>query len=338
MSQTVAQTLQALNTERYRDAFVGVIYGGTSAEREISLKTGQALAQALRDAGRVVREYDWPQDMAYFLSEPPAAVLLAMHSGVGEDGTLQGFLEIMGVPFTGSGVFATALAMDKARAKAVMGAFGVPLATGVFFGEGKLSLTRALDELRAAQLDYPFVFKPTDSGSSCGVSFCREQADLERALAELAQLQVKGQASGALAERVLTGPEFSVGFFDQLCLGAIKISPAESFYDYHAKYQASTTVYEDVEGELAERLAQVAGAAWSALGCRGVGRVDVMADADGSLYVLEANTIPGMTATSLVPKLAKKHGLSFSQFADRMIAGATTDAAYKLERLSAVSI
>lgn len=332
MSNQVSQSLLALDEKRFEHQIVGVIYGGSSAEREISLKTGRALAEALRSAGLEVVEYDWPQDMMRFVEQPPQAALLAMHSGVGEDGTLQGFLEIMGVPYTGSGVLATALAMDKSRAKAVMAAQGVELARGAFLGEGALSKTRVLEILASNEIEYPFVFKPNDSGSSCGVHICKAQPDLEAALEDLARLQAQGQASGALVERVLSGPEYSVGFFGSICMGAIQITPAETFYDYHAKYQTQTTRYEDVEGELAERLKVIATRAWEALGCRGVGRVDVMGDVDGSLCVLEVNTIPGMTATSLVPKMAARHGLSFPQFAARMICSATTDAQYKLAR------
>lgn len=328
----VSEFLLALDDKRFDHQVVGVIYGGQSAEREISLKTGRALAQALREAGLEVTEYDWPQDMMSFVQQPPKAALLAMHSGVGEDGTLQGFLEIMGVPYTGSGVLATALAMDKSRAKAVMAAHGVELAQGAFLGEGTLSLDDVLAKLAEAKVEYPFVFKPNDSGSSCGVHICKGQPDLIAALEDLAGLQAQGQASGALVERVLSGPEYSVGFFGAQCLGAIKITPADStFYDYHAKYQTQTTRYEDVDGELAQRLEVIAVKAWAALGCRGVGRVDVMGDVDGSLCVLEVNTIPGMTATSLVPKLATRHGLSFPQFAARMICSATTDVQYKLD-------
>ena len=325
------QALLALPADRYRDQPVGVIYGGQSAERDISLRTGLALLEALREAGYdQARGYDWPADQAAFIQAPPAAALLAMHSGVGEDGTLQGFLEILGVPYTGSGVLGTALAMDKARAKAVMASAGVPLARGAFLGSGALELQQARASIAQADLSMPLIFKPNDSGSSCGVRVCADEHALAQALTELEQLRAQGQASGALVEEVLSGPEYSVGFFDELCLGAIQISPAQGLYDYQAKYLSQTTRYEDVRDERALELERVARDAWRALGCRGVGRVDVMAHHDGQLRVLEVNTIPGMTATSLVPKLARRHGVEFSRLAALMISAATTDAAWRL--------
>lgn len=314
-----------IDTQRFVGQKVGVLFGGAGPERSISLKTGRALAGALRDAGHEVTEYDLPADLPELVSSPPAAVLLGLH-GDGEDGTIQGLLEVLRVPYTGSGVLASALSMDKARAKAVMARAGAPLAEGVEIPGSKfcdLALSEALEGCAWAAGGY--ILKPTDGGSSVGVYLVKDEETRAVGVAGLEELIRAHMITGVVVERLLTGPEYSVGFFGDVCLGAIHITPAQGFYDFHAKYESQETSYAVVEDlDLARRLEDVAGQAWRALGCRGVGRVDVMADGD-ALFVLEANTIPGMTATSLVPKLAAGHGIDFARFADLMLSSATTD-------------
>lgn len=317
-----------INEQRFEGKAVGVIYGGTSAERTISLKTGRALALALRHSGYDVHEYDLPEDMPRFLSAPPAAVLLGLHGGQGEDGTIQGFLETLQIPYTGSGVRASALAMDKAAAKAVMREAGVALARSVVLSAATLrdGFGAALE---AAGLSLPLVLKPNDSGSSCGVFLCRTAEALEEARVSSLALLDRGEAGKILCESLIEGHEFSVGFFEDQCLGAIQIAPLEEFYDFHAKYEAKTTQYTFVEEPaLSNALEQMARAAWRALGCRGVGRVDVMGRVGEGGFegaVLEVNTIPGMTATSIIPKLAARHGLSFERLASLMLSAATLE-------------
>lgn len=314
-----------VDTQRFVGQRVGVLFGGSGPERPISLKTGRALAGALRDAGHDVIEYDLPAALPDLVSSPPAAVLLGLH-GDGEDGTVQGLLEVLGVPYTGSGVLASALSMDKARAKAVMDRAGVPLADGFEIPGAKfcdLALSQALEGCAWARDGY--ILKPTDGGSSVGVYLVKDEATRAAGVAGLQELIDAHMITGVVVERLLSGPEYSVGFFGDVCLGAIHITPAQEFYDFHAKYESQETSYAVVEDlALARRLEDVAGQAWRALGCRGVGRVDVMADGE-ALFVLEANTIPGMTATSLVPKLAAGHGIDFARFADLMLSSATTD-------------
>lgn len=320
--------LEYIDCTRFSGQSVGVVYGGRGSERAISLITGAALAGALRDAGHEVTEYDLPEDLAALVEDMPAAVLLGMH-GDGEDGTVQGLLELLRIPYTGSGVLTSALAMDKARAKDVMRAAGVPLAPGISLDPADLH-----DEVFARKLKGPiapwhtYVLKPNDAGSSVGVHILTHEDDPAPALAKLRELISSGLASSVIAECFMSGPEFSVGFFDETCLGTLQITPAQGFYDFHAKYEAKTTAYASLEdAQLRERVERVALSAWRALGCRGVGRVDVMGKtrACEQIVVLEINTIPGMTATSLVPKLALKHGIDFTRFADLMLCGATTD-------------
>lgn len=317
-----------IDRTRFAGEAVGVLYGGRGSERAISLKTGMALANALRDAGHEVTEYDLPEDLGALVEDMPSAVLLGMH-GDGEDGTVQGLLEVLRIPYSGSGVLASALAMDKHRAKVVMKDAGVSLAKGGSLQRHELTPKGYADALeRIGLADQKLVLKPNDSGSSVGVHILEAGQDPAAALADLAALIDDGKATSVVAEAFMAGPEFSVGFFGQTCLGAIQITPADGFYDYHAKYESNATTYIKVEDEeLAQRIQEIAARAWRALGCRGVGRVDVMAASDAldALIVLEVNTIPGMTATSLVPKLAASHGISFAEFADLMLSSASTD-------------
>ncbi len=315
----------SIDTSTYRDAHIGVFYGGQGAEREISLLTGEAFCKALVGKGYRVTGYDLPVDLEKFLAEPADVVLLGLH-GDGEEGTIQGLLEVLGVPYTGSGVLSSALSMDKARAKAVMRARQVPVAQGCVVPKNLLK-----DQVAFSQWVSSFgwsksgyVVKPTDSGSSYGVYVLSAGDDPAEALEGSLTALREGLATEIMVEQRLTGPEYSVGFFQGTPLGAIRITPASAFYDYEAKYKSTTTQYEYVSDELATRIIEVAQGGWDALGCRGIGRIDVMADGD-DFYVLEANTIPGMTATSLVPKLAQKHGVVFEDFVELMVASATTD-------------
>lgn len=317
-----------IDESRFAGKPVGVIYGGTSMERSISLKTGRALAQALRQSGFDVHEYDLPEDLPRFVTAPPAAVLIGLHGGQGEDGTIQGFLETLQIPYTGSGVRASAFAMDKAAAKAVMARDGVRLARGLLLDRGMLG-ERFAEVLADAGLGLPLVLKPNDSGSSVGVFLCRTPEALEEAREASLGAVLRGESGKILCEELIEGGEFSVGFFNDQCLGSIQIEPALEFYDFHAKYEANTTRYTFVEDPaLGRALEQYARAAWRSLGCRGVGRVDVMGQLGPEGFVgavLEVNTVPGMTATSIIPKLALRHGLSFERLASLMLSSATLE-------------
>ena len=334
MSQLTRQL--GIDPGRWRGQPVGVLMGGQGAERDVSLTTGQALVDALAEGGYEVTPYDLPRDLHDLIAARPAAVALGLH-GDGEDGTVQGLLELLQIPYTGAGVLASALAMDKARARAVMAAAGAPIASGATLHDE----LREPEALAAWLAEQPWAtggvaLKANDAGSSRGVFVLEPGEDVAGPLAELTEMIADGLATGLLVEKRLGGPEYSVGFFDHVGLGAIRIQPAAGFYDYHAKYQAADTAYDPVEDEaLQAELERVARIAWGALGCRGVGRVDLMATAPErpqDVRVLEVNTIPGMTATSLVPKLAARRGVDFVAFAELMLAAATTDARYHRER------
>jgi D-alanine-D-alanine ligase len=320
--------LNHLDRQRYRDETVGVITGGASAERDISLKTGKGFAEALESLGYDVRVYDVPADLDALHRDTPAAVILGLHGHAGENGVLQGHLEMLRIPYTGSGVLASALAMDKQRTKAVLSSAGVRCPRGTFLKvEGtECDAASARELLERAELRLPVIVKPNDDGSSVGITLCEDDETVAKALVDAAAVGSEEASSGVVVEEYLDGPEFTVGFFDHVCLGAIEVIPGEAFYDFKAKYESNDTRYEAVEdADLNSALESIGRDAYNAVGCRGVARVDFKSRRTENgleLSVLELNTIPGMTATSLVPKLAARHGIAFEEFTEWMLASA----------------
>ncbi len=321
--------LEHIDLNRFEGETVGVLYGGESEERSVSLETGQALAEALRarGRGRTVREYDLPDDLEMLLEDPPAAALLAFHGGRGEDGTLQGFLETLGIPYTGSGVLASALAIDKVRSKAIFKDVGLMTPPGGGIETSCVEQTNWSDWLKRRNLELPVVVKPSDGGSSQQVALCREIDDVRQAAEAIASAAGGSSRRQVMVEAYLEGTEYTVGWFDDTCLGSLEVEPAQEFYDWEAKYESEQTAYKPVERPgLVKRLEAAGALAYRALGCRGVARVDFIArrggDGDEILYVLEANTIPGMTSTSLVPKLASRRGVDFERFTETMLCAA----------------
>jgi D-alanine-D-alanine ligase len=296
---------------------VVVVYGGESSEREISLRTGAALADALRERGVDARLLDLRRGRLGDLAAlKPDVVLIALHGNLGEDGALQGVLEWMDVPYTGSGVLASALAMDKLRTKEVLAARGVPTPRWTVAAPSAEEPTR--------EIGLPCVVKPSLEGSSVGVSIVRDAAGWRDAIRRCA-----GTRGDLLVEELIVGRELTVAIRDGQTMGVIEVMPAETFYDYEAKYQRNDTRYvfpAALSPAVQKQVESVAERAYSAVGCRGVARVDVMLSQDESPFVLEVNTIPGMTATSLVPKVAAGIGIAFPDFAVSMLDAATTDA------------
>lgn len=305
------------------DGKIGVLLGGVSRERDVSLNTGAAVAAALSQAGYTVTTFDWqpgPDQVATIANLD--AVFLALHGGHGEGGAVQGLLNCLEVPFTGSGVTASAIAMDKVLSKRVFAQAG--LSTPAFEA---LTGSQAALLLQSRQvdttLDYPIVVKPAADGSSVGVSIAADKNELLAAI-ELAQ----NGSDCILLEAFVAGPELSIGVFDEQVMGTVAIVPADGFYNYEAKYQSNTTQYlipppiSTPAKDAAEALAREA---YDVLGCRGVARVDVMLDDSETPWLLEVNTLPGMTESSLVPKLAQASGESFPQLVSRMIEAAQTD-------------
>ncbi|CNK12847.1 D-alanine--D-alanine ligase [Yersinia mollaretii] len=298
---------------------VAVLLGGTSAEREVSLLSGQAVLAGLREAGIDAHGIDTKDFPVTQLKEKGFdKVFIALHGRGGEDGTLQGVLEFLGLPYTGSGVMASALTMDKLRTKWVWQALGLPISPYVALNRQQFE-TLSPDELaaRVANLGLPLIVKPSHEGSSVGMSKVDHANELHGALVEAFR-----HDTDVLIEKWLSGPEFTVGILGDDVLPSIRIQVPGVFYDYEAKYLSDETQYFCPSGlstELEQQLAALALQAYQALGCSGWGRVDVMQDSDGKFYLLEVNTSPGMTSHSLVPMAARQYGLSFSQLVARIL-------------------
>lgn len=285
---------------------VGVLLGGTSSEREISLQSGAAVVAALEEAGIEHVAIDvGVKAIADIQAAKIDRAFLALHGAGGEDGRIQAVLEYLNIPFTGSGVQASALAMDKLRTKQLWR--GVNLSTPDF-----AVLSTANDWKKVlADLGGEVMVKPAHEGSSIGMARVKTAQELADAFQNAAKYD-----GSVIAERLIVGSEFTVAILDGEALPPIRLETDHTFYDFNAKYIASDTRYIcpcglDVEKET--ELKQLALAAFDAVGCEGWGRVDVMADKAMNFYLLEVNTLPGMTSHSLVPMAAKARGLSFSE-------------------------
>ena len=291
---------------------VAVLMGGKSAEREVSLKSGSMVLAALRKKGVDAHAFDPKEkDVEKLLKERFARAFIALHGRFGEDGTVQGVLEWLGIPYTGSGVLASALAMDKLRTKRLWAAEGLPTARYEV-------LTKESDlQAVAKRLGTPLFVKPASEGSSVGMSKVRKAADLEEAFA----LAVNYDPV-VLAEKFIDGPELTVGILGDQVLPIIRIETPREFYDYEAKYLADDTRYLIPCGLPAKKESQIQALclkAFRALGCRGWGRVDLMLDRRGRPYLLEVNTSPGMTDHSLVPMAARALGISYEDLCVKVL-------------------
>ncbi|KPD03236.1 D-alanine--D-alanine ligase [Moellerella wisconsensis] len=298
---------------------VAVLLGGTSAEREVSLQSGKAVVEGLLDAGVDAHPVDIKDFPATQLKDAGFdKVFIALHGRGGEDGTLQGVLEFLDLPYTGSGVMASALSMDKLRTKQLWAGAGLPVSPYVALNKQQM---QQLDDQQlndyVHHLGLPLIVKPSLEGSSVGMSKVDSLADLSAAL----ELGFKHDTV-VLIEKWLSGPEYTVAFLGEETLPSIRIQPPGVFYDYEAKYLSNETQYFCPSGLSAEQeaaLAELSMQAYKSVGCSGWGRVDVMQDSDGEFYLLEINTSPGMTSHSLVPMAARQAGLSFSALVSRIL-------------------
>ncbi|MEQ9773110.1 D-alanine--D-alanine ligase [Pectobacterium jejuense] len=298
---------------------VAVLLGGTSAEREVSLLSGQAVLAGLKEAGINAHAVDTRDVSVTTLKEEGfTKIFIALHGRGGEDGTLQGVLEFLGLPYTGSGVMASALTMDKLRTKQVWQAVGLPVSPYVALDRRQYSETAANALLaKFTHLGLPMIVKPSREGSSVGMSKVNTLSELPAALEEAFR-----HDDDILIEKWLSGPEYTVAILGDEVLPSIRIQPAGTFYDYEAKYLSDDTQYFCPSGlpdEQEQALAGLAMAAYRAVGCSGWGRVDFMLDSDGAFYLLEVNTSPGMTSHSLVPMAARQRGLTFSQLVVKIL-------------------
>lgn len=293
-----------------------VLMGGPSAEREVSLHTGEAIVQALQEKGYNVEgvEFDPPRLAAQLAAVGADVVFNAIHGKFGEDGCLQGALEMMGMPYTGSGLLASAMAMNKVASKQIFQAAGVPTPRSKTYRHADAS--RLAGEI-AREFSFPLVVKPAAQGSSLGVSVVESAEALETALRESAVYD-----DTILVEAFVDGRELTVAVLDGQALPVIEICPHSGRYDYTSKYTKGASDYivpAALDAATTKRVQKAALAAYAALGCAGVARADVMLDKDGAPYVLEVNTVPGLTATSLVPKAAAAAGISFPDLCERQL-------------------
>ena len=291
---------------------VAVLFGGRSAEREVSLKSGAAVLAALQRSGVDAHAFDpATHDLHELKEQGYQRVFIALHGRYGEDGIVQGALELMDLPYTGSGVMASAVAMDKFRTKLVWQAVNLPVPEYTL-------LTEHSDwNAVVRQLGLPLFVKPANEGSSVGISKVNSVGELPAAYAEAAK-----HDKLVIAERYVGGGEFTAAIVGEQVMPVIKIEPATDFYDYEAKYLRDDTRYLCPSGLSAEKeveMQQLAQQAFAVIGCTGWGRVDFLMDENGKLYLLEINTSPGMTDHSLVPMAARVAGISFEQLVVRIL-------------------
>jgi D-alanine-D-alanine ligase len=296
---------------------IGVLMGGLSAERDVSMRSGEAILGALTDRG-----YDaWPlfvdRDVDLVLRQARIDVaFVTLHGRYGEDGCIQGLLELLGIPYTGSGVLASAMAMNKARAKELFRLNNLPTAPSYLVeadsGEDLLETH--------GSFGFPVVVKPAGEGSSLGIRIARDELELEAAVEEALRFD-----DDVLVERFVEGKEISVGILDGKPLGAVEIAPKRGFYDFQNKYTVGRTEYHlpaRLSPERYRSALRLATLAHDALGCDGATRVDLIVSDKGNEVVLEINTLPGMTPTSLLPRIAHGAGLSFEDLVEEMLKGA----------------
>lgn len=311
MANTSAITLAQLKQEK-----IAVLYGGNSAEREVSLNSGQAVAAGLTQAGFDVVLVDTKTvPLTDLLSKNIDRVFIALHGRGGEDGCLQGALEYLNIPYTGSDVLGSSLSMDKVRSKQIFKACDLP--TAPFAVVHKTDFEQlSLDDI-LAELGGRVMVKPANEGSSIGMAQAKTVEQLRNAL-----IEAFGFDSQVLLEAWIDGPEYTVAILGNEALPAIHMETPREFYDYEAKYQSTSTQYHCPSGlsELDEKeIKSLSLKAFNATGAKGWGRVDLMRNSAGEWQILEVNTVPGMTETSLVPKAASEFGLSFSDLVTKIL-------------------
>jgi len=301
---------------------VGVLMGGLSQERDVSLRTGAAVSKALRSLGYDVVDLDVGKDLpARLAAEKVEVAWLALHGRYGEDGCVQGLLESLFIPYTGSGVLASAVGMEKVFAKQLFSVHGIPTPPYKVFTDDQ-SARAAADSL---PFPFPVVVKPSREGSSVGVHVCKTKDEYLAAVADASKY-----AGFLLVERFIKGREVQGAVLDNEALGVIEVRVAREFYDQEAKYKAgSGTQYlfpAPLPADQYARVNEVCLGAHKALGCAGASRSDVIVTEGGEVFVLETNTLPGMTETSLLPKIAAGRGIDFPTLCERILLGASLKA------------
>jgi D-alanine-D-alanine ligase len=295
---------------------IAVLYGGNSAEREVSLNSGKAIAKGLEQAGFNVVLIDTKETpLTELVAQNIKRVFVALHGRGGEDGCLQGALEYMGIAYTGSNVLGSALSMDKIRSKQIFKACNIP--TAPFAVVSKTDFAKLDVEKQLHDLGGKVMVKPSHEGSSIGMAMADSPEKLHNAL-----IEAFGFDGEVLLEAWIDGPEYTVAILGDEALPAIHMETPREFYDYEAKYQSTSTQYHcpcDLPKHDEDIIKALSLQAFKATGASGWGRVDLMQDSKGNWQLLEVNTVPGMTETSLVPKAARVHGLTFSELVEQIV-------------------
>jgi D-alanine-D-alanine ligase len=319
---------------------VALLVGGTSPERQVSKASSKSIHKALTELGYNVKVFDpglgvnqltniddyfveneigdlkdenYIKLIASPLFDNIDVVFIGLHGKWGEDGALQSLLELRGIKYTGSSILASAIAMDKIYSKIMFRHFGVLTPNWIDLENGSYDLTTIKAEIKN-QIFYPCIVKPNDSGSTIGLSKCKDESEIESAIIEAFKYSSK-----ILIEEFIPGRELTVAVIDNKTYPVLEIIPHSGFYDYESKYTPGMTDYivpADISDELSEHLQKQALLAFKALGCKTYSRVDFRVNEKKEAYVLEVNNLPGMTSTSLVPKMAKCEGLSFNELID----------------------
>lgn len=321
---------------------IGVLMGGISPERDVSMNSGSAVLNALKGlgydaigidigpatnheagighAGLSITSCPPSRISDTLLNEKIGIAFLALHGGYGENGAIQGLLDIMGMPYTGSGVLASALAMDKEASKKIFLFHSIPIPPFSIMSRGTADINiESVD----AGFPMPWVIKPATEGSSIGISIVRERSSLAPAVKNAFEFSDR-----VILEKYIKGKEIQVGILRNSVIGSVEVRPKLEFYNYEAKYKKGLTDYilpPDIAPEQLKTAESVALSAHMALGCRGATRVDTIIDEYGRPYLLEVNTIPGMTETSLLPKIAAQSGLGFPALIERMLMDAVNE-------------
>ena len=305
-----------------KNDIIAVIMGGPSSEADVSRKTGSAICEALQSLGyrAVSVEYDPPHLIGTLKKMGAKVAFIALHGRLGEDGTIQGALELSGIPYTGSGVTSSAVTMDKIMSCHVFRAEGIRMADSRPY-----KLSQGIDAV-AAEIRKHFtgtvVLKPACEGSTIGIEIVKPGESLEAALSRAFSVEPR-----ILAEKYLEGREFTVSVLNEKAFPVIEICPHSGMYDYFSKYTKGATDYivpAEISEELSKEMSDMAVSGYRAAECEGVVRFDFRTDKDGVPYLLEANSIPGMTATSLVPKAAAAAGIDFPHLCEMILQGAGT--------------
>jgi len=297
---------------------VFLILGGLSKERDVSLMTGEAIYKALCERGYNVEKFDPKTDDWAKLKEEADLAFISLHGKFGEDGCVQGLLEMYGIPYTGSGILSSALCYDKDQTKIVMSQKGINIPKTWVYTEGDI-----INFIESEDIVFPVMVKPNREGSTIGMTVVEEKNQLEAAIKLALESSPK-----VLIEEFISGTEVTVGLLNGKAMTVVEIVPKSGLYDYKSKYEAGQTDYffpARISDALTDEVRLISEKAYNALGCNGAPRADYIIDKQGKIFFLEMNTIPGMTETSLLPKSAAGSGINFADLCEKIVQAAKLD-------------